>query len=187
MAVGDIVVIANVSRKSITKYLEGSKAMLLYMEKLDSWREILKEYRRKYEDISYIVSRLERINQEMKIGGSAENYNVLRWLHDDFILAPAYENLKMVLGLKYPKEELSERAKSILGAKSIILKAKNNLDRAVKDRIAEMIGSSHNSLEDDFSIQVQGIEVKGKKSVIVGIERRSDLKIEYHSTMKFLN
>ena len=90
------------------------------------------------------------------------------------------------MGLKYPKDELSERAKSILSAKTLILKAKNRLDRAVKDKIAEMIGSSHSSLEDSFTIEVQGIEVRGKKNEIVGVEKRSDLKIEYHSTMKFL-
>ena len=49
-----------------------------------------------------------------------------------------------------------------------------------------MIADSHTSLEDDFMIEVQGIEVRGNKNEIVGIERRSDLKIEYHSTMKFL-
>lgn len=49
-----------------------------------------------------------------------------------------------------------------------------------------MIGVSHNSLDDNFSIEVQGIEVKGKKNEIVGIEKRLDLKIEYHSTNKFL-
>lgn len=186
VAVGDIAVIVNVSRKSITKYLEGSRAMLSHLEKLDSWRNILKEYRDQYDDVSELVSRLDTINQRMELGGSAENYNVLRWLHDEMMLAPAYENLKMVLGLQYPKEELSDRAKSILGAKTLILKAKNRLDRAVKDKIAEMIGDSHTSLEDSFKIEVQGIEVRGKKNEIVGIEKRSDLKIEYHSTMEFL-
>jgi len=186
LAVGDVAVIVNVSRKSITKYLEGSRAMLSHLEKLDSWRNILKEYRDQYDDVSELVSRLDTINQRMELGGSAENYNVLRWLHDEMMLAPAYENLKMVLGLQYPKEELSDRAKSILGAKTLILKAKNRLDRAVKDKITEMIGDSHTSLEDSFKIEVQGIEVRGKKNEIVGIEKRSDLKIEYHSTMKFL-
>ena len=186
VAVGDVAVIVNVSRKSITKYLEGSRAMLSHLEKLDSWRNILKEYRDQYDDVSELVSRLDTINQRMELGGSAENYNVLRWLHDEMMLAPAYENLKMVLGLQYPKEELSDRAKSILGAKTFILKAKNRLDRAVKDKITEMIGDSHTSLEDSFKIEVQGIEVRGKKNEIVGIEKRSDLKIEYHSTMKFL-
>jgi len=186
VTVGDVAVIVNVSRKSITKYLEGSRAMLSHLEKLDSWRNILKEYRDQCDDVSELVSRLHTINQRMELGGSAENYNVLRWLHDEMMLAPAYENLKMVLGLKYPKEELSDRAKSILGAKTLILKAKNRLDRAVKDKIAKMIGDSHTSLEDSFRIEVQGIEVRGKKNEIVGIEKRSDLKIEYHSTMKFL-
>jgi hypothetical protein len=186
IAVGDIAVIVNVSRKSITKYLEGSRAMLSHMEKIDSWRDVLKQHRDQYVDISDLVSRLESINQQMELGGSAENYNVLRWLHDEMMLAPANKNLKMVLGLKYPEEELSERAESILKAKSFILQAKNRLDRAVKNKIAEMMGSSHNSLGDSFTIEVQGIEVKGKKNEIVGIERRSDLKIEYHSTMKFL-
>ena len=186
VAIGDVAVIVNVSRKSITKYLEGSRAMLSHLEKLDLWRDVLKEYRNQHDDVSELVSRLESINQRMDLGGSAENYNVLRWLHDEMMLAPAYENLKMVLGLKYPKDELSERAKSILSAKTLILKAKNRLDRAVKDKIAEMIGSSHSSLEDSFTIEVQGIEVRGKKNEIVGVEKRSDLKIEYHSTMKFL-
>lgn len=186
VAIGDVAVIVNVSRKSITKYLEGSQAMLSHLEKLDSWRDVLKEYRDQHYDVSELVSRLESINLRMNLGGSAENYNVLRWLHDEMMLAPAYENLKMVLGLKYPKEELSERAKSILSAKTLILKAKNRLDRAVKDKIAEMIGSAHSSLEDNFTIDVQGIEVRGKKNEIVGVEKRSDLKIEYHSTMKFL-
>ncbi|MBY5950123.1 hypothetical protein KUV23_04000 [Algoriphagus marincola] len=186
VSIGDIAVIVNVSRKSITKYLEGSKAMLSQLQKLDSWRDVLKEYKDKFDNVADLVSRLEKINRQMKLEGSPETYNILRWLHDDMMLAPAYENLKMVLGLKFPKEELSNRALSILEAKKIILKAKNRLDRAVKDKIAEMISSSHNSLEDNFIIEVQGIEVKGKKNVIVGIERRSDLKIEYHSTMKFL-
>jgi hypothetical protein len=186
VAIGDVAVIVNVSRKSITKYLEGSRAMLSHLEKLDSWRDVLKEYRDQYDDVSELVLRLESINQRMELGGSAENYNVLRWLHDEMMLAPAYENLKMVLGLKYPKEELAERARSILSAKTIILKAKNKLDRAVRDKIAEMIGRSHSSLEDNFTIEVQGIEVRGKKNEIVGVEKRSDLKIEYHSTMKFL-
>lgn len=186
VAVGDVAVIVNVSRKSITRYLEGSRAMLLHLEKLDSWRHILKEYRDQYDDVSELVSRLDSINQRMELDGSAENYNVLRWLHDEMMLAPAYENLKMILGLKYPKEELSDRAKSILGAKTLILKAKNKLDHAVKDKIAEMIGDTHNMLEDSFKIEVQSIEVTGKKNEIVGIEKRSDLKIEYHSTMKFL-
>ena len=187
VAVGDIAVIVNVSRKSITEYLEGSKAMLSHLEKLDSWRDILKEFRDQYDDVSELASQLDTINQRMELGGSAENYNVVRWLHDEMMLAPAYQNLKMVLGLKYPKEELSDRAKSILSAKTLILKAKNRLDRVVKEKIAEMIGDSHTSLEDSFTIQVQGIEVRGKKNEIVGIEKRSDLKIEYHSTMKFLN
>ncbi|NDV43085.1 hypothetical protein [Flagellimonas sediminis] len=186
VAVGDIAVIVNVSRKSITKYLEGSKSMLTYMETLESWREILRQERNKHEYVYQFVERLEKVNCSMQIGGSPENYNVLRWLHDETMLAPAYENLKMILGLKYPKEELSERAKAILGAKTIILKAKNKLDRAVKDKLADMIGSSHDVLDDTFTIQVQGIEVKGKKNEIVGIEKRNDLKIEYHSTMKFL-
>ena len=186
VAVGDVAVIINVSRKSITKYLEGSRAMLSHLEKLDSWRNILKEYRDQFDDVSELVSLLDTINQRMELGGSAENYNVLRWLHDEMMLAPAYENLKMVLGLQYPKEELADRAKSILAAKNLILKAKNRLDRAVRDKIAEMIGDSHTSLEDSFKIEVQGIEVRGKKNEIVGIEKRSDLKIEYHSTMKFL-
>jgi hypothetical protein len=160
--------------------------MLSHLKKLDSWRDILKEYRSQYNDVSELVSRLDTINQRMELGGSPEKYNVLRWLHDEMMLAPAYENLKMVLGLQYPKEELSDRAKSILGAKTLILKAKNRLDRAVKDKITEMIGDSHTSLEDSFTIEVQGIEVRGKKNEIVGIEKRSDLKIEYQSTMKFL-
>jgi hypothetical protein len=186
VAAGDVAVIVNVSRKSITKYLEGSMTMLSHLKKLDSWRDILKEYRSQYNDVSELVSRLDTINQRMELGGSPEKYNVLRWLHDEMMLAPAYENLKMVLGLQYPKEELSDRAKSILGAKTLILKAKNRLDRAVKDKITEMIGDSHTSLEDSFTIEVQGIEVRGKKNEIVGIEKRSDLKIEYQSTMKFL-
>ena len=160
--------------------------MLSHLEKLDSWRNIIKDYRDQYDDVSELVSRLDTINQRMVLGGSAENYNVLRWLHDEMMLAPTCDNLKMILGLKYPKEELSDRARSILGAKKLILKAKNRLDRAVKDKIAEMIGDSHTSLEDSFTIEVQGIEVRGKKNEIVGIEKRSDLKIEYHSTMKFL-
>ncbi|WP_306014324.1 MULTISPECIES: hypothetical protein [unclassified Allomuricauda] len=186
VAVGDIAVIVNVSRRSITKYLEGSKAMLTYMETLESWREILRQEHYQLKDMSDLVERLEKVNQSLNIGGSPENYNVLRWLHDEMMLAPAYENLKMILGLHYPKEELSERAKSILGAKTVILKAKNKLDRAVKDKLAEMIGTSHDALDDTFTIEVQGIEVKGKKNEIVGIEKRNDLKIEYHSTMKFL-
>lgn len=186
VAIGDVAVIVNVSRKSISKYLEGSRAMLSHLEKLDSWRSILKEYRDQYDHVSGLVSRLDTINERMELGGSAEKYNVLRWLHDEMMLAPAYENLKMVLGLHYPKEELSDRAKSILDSKTLIIKAKNRLDRAVKDKIAEMIADSHTSLEDDFMIEVQGIEVRGNKNEIVGIERRSDLKIEYHSTMKFL-
>jgi hypothetical protein len=68
----------------------------------------------------------------------------------------------------------------------LILKAKNRLDRAIENKVAEMIGDSHTSLKDSFTIEVQGIEVRGKKNEIVGIEKRSDLKIEYHSTMKFL-
>lgn len=186
VAVGDIAVIVNVSRRSITKYLEDSRAMLTYMESLESWREILKQERHKYEDVSELVARLEKVNQSLNIGGSPENYNVLRWLHDEMMLAPAYENLKMILGLHYPKEELSERANAILGAKTVILKAKNKLDRAVKDKLAEMIGTSHDALDDTFTIEVQGIEVKGNKNEIVAIEKRNDLKIEYHSTMKFL-
>lgn len=186
LSVGDVAIIVNVSRKSITKYLEGSMAMLSHLEKLNLWRKILKDYRDQYDNVSGLVSRLDTINQRMKLGGSAENYNVLRWLHDDMMLAPDYNNLMMVLALKYPKEELSQRANSILSARKLILKAKNRLDRAIENKVAEMIGDSHTSLEDSFTIEVQGIEVRGKKNEIVGIEKRSDLKIEYHSTMKFL-
>lgn len=186
LAVGDLAVIVNVSRKSISKYLEKSKPMSSHLEKLDSWRNILNEYNDQYNDVSKLVSRLDTINQELELGGSAENYNVLRWLHDEMLLAPAYDNLKMVLGLKYPKEELENRAKSILDAKKLILKTKNRLDQAVKEKINELIGDIHNSLEDSFMLEVKGIKVRGEKHEIVGIERRSDLKIEYHSTMKFL-
>jgi hypothetical protein len=186
LSVGDVAIIVNVSRKSITKYLEGSMAMLSHLEKLNLWRKILKDYRDQYDNVSGLVSRLDTINQRMKLGGSAENYNVLRWLHDDMMLAPDHNNLMMVLALKYPKEELSQRANSILSARKLILKAKNRLDRAIENKVAEMIGDSHTSLKDSFTIEVQGIEVRGKKNEIVGIEKRSDLKIEYHSTMKFL-
>lgn len=186
LAVGDVAIIVNVSRKSITKYLEGSKTMLTHLEKLNLWRKILKDYGDQYDNVSELVSRLDTINQRMELGGSAENYNVLRWLHDEMMLAPDYNNLMMVLALKYPKEELSQRANSILSARKLILKAKNRLDRAIENKVAEMIGDSHTSLEDSFTIEVQGIKVRGKKNEIVGIEKRSDLKIEYHSTMKFL-
>jgi glutamine synthetase adenylyltransferase len=186
LSVGDVAIIVNVSRKSITKYLEGSMAMLSHLEKLNLWRKILKDYSDQYDNVSGLVSRLDSINQRMKLGGSAENYNVLRWLHDDMMLAPDYNNLMMVLALEYPKEELSHIATSILSARKLILKAKNRLDRAIENKVAEMIGDSHTSLEDSFTIEVQGIEVRGKKNEIVGIEKRSDLKIEYHSTMKFL-
>lgn len=186
VAVGDIAVIVDVSKESITNSLEGSRAMESHLEELDSWKNILKQYRDQYDDVSELVSRLDTINQRMELGGSAENYNVLRWLHDETMLAPAPENLKMVLGLQYPKEELSERVKSILDARKIIITAKKRLDSAVKDKIAGMIGDSHTSLEDNFKIEVKGIEVTGMKNEIVGIEKRLDLKIEYHSTMKFL-
>jgi hypothetical protein len=127
LSVGDVAIIVNVSRKSITKYLEGSMAMLSHLEKLNLWRKILKDYSDQYDNVSGLVSRLDSINQRMKLGGSAENYNVLRWLHDDMMLAPDYNNLMMVLALEYPKEELSHIATSILSARKLILKAKNRL------------------------------------------------------------
>ena len=94
VAIGDVAVIVNVSRKSISKYLEGSRAMLSHLEKLDSWRSILKEYRDQYDHVSELVSRLDTINERMELGGSAEKYNVLRWLHDEMMLAPHMRTLK---------------------------------------------------------------------------------------------
>lgn len=186
VAVGDVAVIVNVSRKSISKYLEGSNKMLSHLRTLESWRDVLKEYHEKCKDVSKTVSQLDEINREMELGGSAENYNVLRWLHDEEMLSPAIENLKMILGLKYPKGELSSRAELILSAKAIVLKAKNRLDRAVKDKIVEIMSNSYSSLSDTFTVEVSGIEVNGEKNKIVGIEKRQDLNIEYHSVMKFL-
>lgn len=186
VSIGDVAVIVDVSRKSITKYLDGSEALSSDLKILDSWRTLLNEYMSKYDNVSELVSRLKIVNNKMDIGGSPKNYNVLRWLHDDMMLAPDYNNLMMVLALKYPKEKLSQKANNILSARKLILNAKNRLDRAIENKVTEMIGVSHYSLDDNFSIEVQGIEVKGKKNEIVGIEKRLDLKIEYHSTNKFL-
>lgn len=185
IAVGDIAVVVNVSRKSISKYLEKSGLMSIYLQTLDIWKNILHEEYAKNNDINKLVKNLQQANDENNLSGSPEIYNILRWLHDEMILAPAFENLEMILALKFPKGDLELKAKEILGAKKIILKAKNRLDRAVKEKLSRTITVSNKDLEDNFQIEVEGVQVKGQKAEIIGIEKRKDLIIEYHSTMKF--
>ncbi len=185
IAVGNIAVVVNVSRKSISKYLEKSGSVSIYLQTLDIWKNILYEEYAKNNDINKLVKNLHHANVENNLSGRPEIYNILRWLHDEMILAPAFENLEMILALKYPKEDIELKAKEILGAKRIILNAKNRLDRAVKDKLSRIITVSNKDLEDNFQIEVEGIQVKVQKAGIIGVEKRKDLLIEYHSTMKF--
>lgn len=186
ISVGDVAVIVNVSRESITKYLEGSPTMLSHIKELDTWREILRDCRENSSSVADVAQTLKRINGKLKLNGSPEKYNILRWLHDETMLAPAEVNLKMILGLKYEGDELEKKLHTIMESRTKIINAKNKLDRAIQKSIEGRIGNSLEVLEDDFILNINGIQVRGKKSVVVGIEKKSDLKIDYHSTLKFI-
>ncbi|MBO0329747.1 hypothetical protein [[Muricauda] lutisoli] len=186
ISIGDIAVDLNVSRRSISDYLEDSGAIRNDLDKLDVWRNVLISEFEKYQDIHRLMDSLSQANDDFDIGGSPEIYNVARWLHDDSLLSPNEENLRMILSIHYNQEDIPQLVDEIVRSRRIIIKAKNKLNRTVKERLSKLMTDSYSELENEFTVAINGINVAGRKAEIVGIEKRNDLSVEYHSTMKFI-
>ena len=92
----------------------------------------------------------------------------------------------MILSIKYNQEDIPQLIEDIVKSRRIIIKAKNKLNRTVKERLSQLMTDSYSELENEFTVAINGINVAGKKAEIIGIEIRDDLSVEYHSTMKFI-
>ena len=94
--------------------------------------------------------------------------------------------MKGELLIKYNQEDIPQLIEDIVKSRRIIIKAKNKLNRTVKERLSQLMTDSYSELENEFTVAINGINVAGKKAEIIGIEIRDDLSVEYHSTMKFI-
>lgn len=185
-SIGDVAVDLNVSRRSISDYLEDSGAIKKDLVKLNVWRNVLISEFEKHQNIHRLMDSLCEANDRFNLGGSPEIYNIARWLHDESVLSPHEENLRMILSIQYNQEDIPQLVDEIFRSRSRIIKAKNRINRMVKQKLSQLMTDSYSELENEFTVAINGINVTGRKAVIVGIEKRDDLSVDYHSTMKFI-
>ena len=113
-SIGDVAVDLNVSRRSISDYLEDSGAIKEDLEKLNIWRNVLISEFEINEDIHSVMDSLCKANDVYNLDGSPEIYNIARWLQDESLLSPNEENLRMILSIKYNQEDIPQLIEDIV-------------------------------------------------------------------------
>ncbi len=154
--------------------------------KLELWKEALGKT---YKDVNEDIVGLEKILKETKhkyhlSGGNPSRINIQRWLHDEEIIAPDKENIRIILYAANIQEIDSAIRELIISYRKVV-SFTIKLSASIKKHIIKKIPEIDLTSENDFNINIFDSEIEVQSRVITALEK-SQIEIDYRNTRKIL-
>jgi len=111
--------------------------------------------------------------------------NIRRWLSDHNMYAPINENLIMILS-SVLGGKIDFELNQVINAQKSAKKLTRNLKNKFRDKLTSELTNKDSLLDDDFIMELDGIEIFVQTKIISSIEFRDDLEVEYSYTYKIL-
>jgi hypothetical protein len=186
LSAGQLVICFNMNRE-IIRDLSKSQLTDEYA-RLDIWRERL-QLLTGHGSERYTRSVNQLLEMKATLGLTAGNpakQNIIRWLHDTDMLAPHKANLWIILRTSGMQDrEATAAVSQIESAKRLIVRTSSQVADRIKSKIIGVLREKDVHTED-MTLDVDGVPVTVHYGRISSLERRSDMKVPYMLTNRFI-
>jgi len=159
------------------------------LKNLNLWRDYLEflhgELKVKLED------ELSAVMDHYGLDGNPSSANIQRWLHDEEMLSPEDDNLRIIFTAYAPYvedvelEDVELFVTKVRKAYKIINSFNIGLSHKIKKLIIDRLNKIEGSYEKRFQINIQGFDLNIATATVIDLQKNDKL-INYHDTRKIL-
>jgi len=184
---GDILINHNIEKGELIKRNRSNNKYSSIFNYLDFWREkLVVLYERSNKSIDLMKKELEGTKNTLNLErANPSELNIRRWLSDHNMYAPINENLIMILS-SVLGGKIDFELNQVINAQKSAKKLTRNLKNKFRDKLTSELTNKDSLLDDDFIMELDGIEIFVQTKIISSIEFRDDLEVEYSYTYKIL-
>lgn len=181
---GDIVFRYVKDRGALVEISKRDPLIKQSYEKLEFWRSTLHElYESNSRDAKTLEDFLRKKKTTANLGGNPAHYNIDRWLFDDELISPDYDNLKLIFTAA-EVANVEDRLAELTKAYKIATAHRISLSTRIKKQIAKKI-SKIQHLSEDFQINLDGENINVETRTIATVEKFGVI-VDYFNTRKIL-
>jgi hypothetical protein len=169
------------SRKDIRSLAKRNQKMRGFFDDLEHWKDALE---RAFEscdrDIDLLEARYQQANLDYGYGGNPERGNIGRWLHDESMLSPRRENLKIILKCDPQPGSLLHLDK-VLEAYRHVRGFSQSMSSKLKKKLIERLNNSGSSTDDLITVTLNNVDVDVQSVKITALNREV-VEVDYWNT-----